>query len=202
MIETQYTIDHLPSVVRYPRGNGYGAEILKDVFGYQDAENLLPENQLPARGKVLPLGQGRVLKKGTTGKKYRVAILSIGTRAVESVLAARALEAKHPDISVIVADARFMKPLDESLIQDLATMNDVLITIEEGSKSGFGSIVSDFLINKGIMDKGLLRFRSMYIPDIWIEAGSQKEQYDIAQLNQEHIVQMIENLVEPIRNYR
>lgn len=220
MIETMYTIDHLPSAVRFPRGSGYGWDVLQDVFGYTKEDKALADatatstatsvslaaladqQHMSARGKQLPIGKGRVLKKGSSGKKYRVALLSIGTRAVEAVMAARNLEQRYPDISVMVADARYMKPLDETLIKDLAQMNDVLVTLEEGSRGGFGSAVQDFLLKEGLLDHGTLRLRSMYIPDIWIEAGSQQEQYDEARLNEKHIVETVENLVEKIRNYR
>ena len=102
----------------------------------------------------------------------------------------------------MVADARFMKPLDEALIKDLASVNDILITVEEGSKGGFGSHVMDFLSQNGALDSGMLKVRSMYIPDIWIEAGTQKEQYDIAKLNQEHIVAKMENVLSTMKNYK
>ena len=58
--------------------------------------------------------------------------MSIGTRLVESILAAKEIEKYHADISVTVADARFMKPLDKELINELALESDVMITIEEG----------------------------------------------------------------------
>ena len=61
MIETQYKIDHLPSAVRYPRGSGYGEEVLKDIFG----ESGYVAGELPARGQILPIGKGRLVKKGT-----------------------------------------------------------------------------------------------------------------------------------------
>ena len=128
--------------------------------------------------------------------------MSLGTRLVNAVYAARELELRNPDVSVMVADARFMKPLDIDLIRELVKMNDIMYTIEEGSIGGFGSHVADFLSKDGILDHGTLKFRSMYIPDIWIEAGTQKEQYDIAKLNEEHIVSNIEETINKIRNYR
>jgi 1-deoxy-D-xylulose-5-phosphate synthase len=202
MLETQYELDTLPSAMRYPRGSGYGREVLADVFGYTDEENVNADQSLPARGKALPIGKGRLLKKGTTGKKYRAAIISLGTRAVESVYAARALEAANPDLSVMVADARFLKPLDEMLLRDLAVMNDIVVTIEEGSIGGFGAAVNDYLLREGLLDKGTVKLRNMYIPDIWIEAGPQKDQYDIAKLNSEHIVAKVQDLLSSIKNYR
>ena len=92
------------------------------------------------------------------------------------MLAARALEAQHTDLSVTVADARFMKPLDEGLITALARNSDVLVTVEEGSKGGFGDAVMSLLSEAGLLDGGSLRARTMVIPEIWIEAGPQKDQ--------------------------
>lgn len=199
MVETLYTIDHLPSAVRFPRGSAYGTEKLKEIYG---STALGPNNELPARGEVLPIGKGRIVKKGEAGKAYRATILSIGTRLVDSVMAARAIEAKHPDVAVTVADARFMKPLDEDLIRTLANESDVLVTVEEGSKGGFGDHVLHFLTQEGLLDRGTLRARTMVIPDIWIEAGPIKDQYDIAGLNEPHIIAKVEELVKSIRDYR
>jgi 1-deoxy-D-xylulose-5-phosphate synthase len=199
MVETSYTIDRWPSVVRFPRGSGYGAEKLTEIYG---STALGPNNELPARGEVLPIGKGRVVKKGEAGKAYRATILSIGTRLVDSVMAARAIEAKYPDVAVTVADARFMKPLDEDLIRSLANESDVLVTVEEGSKGGFGDHVLHFLAQDGLLDRGTLRARTMVIPDIWIEAGPIKDQYDIAGLNEPHIAAKVEELVKSIRDYR
>lgn len=95
-----------------------------------------------------------------------------------------------------------MKPLDENLLRNLAIESDVMITIEEGSIGGFGSHVLHFLTNDGLLDYGTLKFRSMVIPDEWIEAGPQKDQYDIAKLNQPHIVYKIQQIVDMIKNYR
>eukprot|EP01039_Chlorochromonas_danica_P005135 gene5135-5642_t len=199
MIETQYVLENRPSAMRFPRGSGYGDEVLRDIYG---GDSGYVQGDLPARGKILPIGKGRIVKKGLSGKKYRATLLSIGTRLVDAVRAARALEARHPDLSVIVADARFMKPLDETLIRDLALMSHIMVTVEEGSKGGFGAHVGDFLSNEGLLDQGTLRYRSMYIPDIWIEAGTQQEQYDIAQLNEQHIVEKLDQIYNGIKNYR
>ena len=180
-------------------------------------------------------------------KKYKVAILSIGTRLVESVLAARLLESQHPDLSVCVADARFMKPLDEQMIAQLGLHSDVLVTVEEGSKGGFGAHVLHYLSEAGLLEleQGQsvstgaggrsnsavsaaiavggsgdftatvidssattrsrprpLKIRTMHIPDVWIEAGPQRDQYDIAGLNQQHIVDKVAALVGSLRPYR
>lgn len=206
MIETVYKYDNGPSAVRYPRGNGLGVEKLKDLFGTE-----LVNGELPSRGQVLPIGKGRIIKSydkqrekktGPSSRPIRVALVSIGTRLEHAVLAGRELESKYPDVSVCVADARFMKPLDVDLITDLGLQSDVMITIEEGSRGGFGAAVMDCLTESGLLDNGSLRMRQMVIPDIWIEQGPQKDQYDIAELNQEHIVVKAEHLIAGVKNYR
>ena len=61
MIETAYTIDNRPSAVRFPRGSGYGRDKLVDVLG---STELGANNEMPSRGQVLPIGKGRIVKKG------------------------------------------------------------------------------------------------------------------------------------------
>lgn len=196
MVETAYSINHVPSVVRYPRASAYGAERLKDLLGI----SLGASGELPARGTVLPIGQGRIIRRDAGKKKYRAAILSLGTRLVDAVLACRQLEEMHPDTAFTVADARFMKPLDEKLISQLAAESNVLITIEEGSKGGFGAHVLHHLTDAGHLDLGTLRFRSMVIPDVWIEHGTQKEQYDIAGLNEPMITDKVDRLLHLVKD--
>jgi 1-deoxy-D-xylulose-5-phosphate synthase len=160
MVNTAVTINDRPSAFRYPRGNGYGVN-------------------LPSINEVLEIGKGRVVKKGT-----KVCLLSLGTRLQECIKASQQLDAKG--ISTTVIDARFAKPLDEKLILDSAKSHEVLITIEEGSIGGFGSHVSHLLAERGIFDKGL-KFRSMILPDVFIEQDTPERMYDIAELNALHI---------------
>lgn len=172
MIETQHKIDDLPSVTRYPRGNGYGEEVLNDIYGMPAGTSLYVNGEMPQRGHALPIGKGRVVrpfpKQGKEGQ-VRVSLLSLGTRLVDSVRAARAVEAQMgEEVVVQVADARFMKPLDEELIRSLAKESQVLVTVEEGSQGGFGAAVSLFLSEQGLLDTGSLMLRTMVIPDKWI----------------------------------
>lgn len=198
MIETSHLINDMPSVVRFPRGNGYGAATVTEMFGTP-----LPNgDNFAVKGTALVIGKGRIVKQHSTDKSIKVCILSIGTRLMDSVLAAREIEKLHPDTSVTVADARFMKPLDTNLVAKLALENNILITIEEGSSGGFGSAVLQHITDEGLLDRGTLRARSMVIPDIWIEAGPQKDQYDIAQLNHPHITAKIESLLKDLRSHR
>lgn len=191
MVRTAHGIDDLPSVLRYPRGTGYGLETLNNLFGY----NL---EAMPEEGVTLEIGKGRVVRKGRSGitnRKQRVALLSIGTRLSKSLEAANNIEAQHEDLCVTVADARFMKPLDHDLIRSLVLEHGVLITVEEGSIGGFGDHVIHFLTDDGALDKGDLKVRSMVIPDRFIEAGAQSEQYEDAGLNTHHIEEKILGLV-------
>ncbi len=164
MVATMAAIEDGPSGVRYPRGEGLGIE------------------PVPARGSVLPIGKGRVLREGSN-----IAILSYGARLPECLKAADELATMG--LSCTVADARFAKPLDTALIGQLARHHEVLITIEEGSMNGFGGLVMHHLALAGLLDGGL-KFRPMTLPDIWIDHESPKKQYDIAGLNAPQIVTM------------
>jgi 1-deoxy-D-xylulose-5-phosphate synthase len=154
MIATACEIDDRPSAFRYPRGEGVGVEI-------------------PDLAAPLAIGKGRVLREGTA-----VAILSLGTRLKDALLAADQLAARG--LSATVADARFAKPLDEELILRLAREHEALITVEEGSMGGFGAFVLQFLAAKGALDRGL-KIRTLVLPDrfqdqdkpeaMYVEAG-------------------------------
>ncbi len=159
-VATAAAIDDRPSAFRYPRGEGVGLD-------------------LPERGEVLPIGKGRIVREGS-----RVAILSLGTRLAEACKAAEDLAARG--LSTTVADARFMKPLDEELILRLAREHEVLITVEEGSIGGFGSHVLHFLAQSGVLDRGL-KVRSLVLPDRFLDHEQPKVQYDEAGLNAPHI---------------
>ncbi len=163
MVATMAAIDDGPSGVRYPRGEGLGVEAL------------------PARGTVLPIGKGRILREGT-----KVAILSYGARLQECLKAADELATLG--LSTSVADARFAKPLDTRLVEQLARHHEVLITIEEGSINGFGGLVMHHLATHGLLDHGL-KLRPMTLPDIWIDHEAPRKQYDLARLNAPQIVE-------------
>ncbi len=162
MVATAASYDKGPIAFRYPRGEGVGVE-------------------LPQKGEVLEIGKGRVMREGK-----QVAILSFGTRLKEAMLAAEDLE-KH-GIDATVADARFAKPLDEALVARLARGHEVLITVEEGSVGGFGSFVQQFLLDDGAFDRGSLRFRSMVLPDQFIEHDKPEKLYAAAGLDAKGIV--------------
>jgi 1-deoxy-D-xylulose-5-phosphate synthase len=98
--------------------------------------------------------------------------------------AAEALAARG--ITPTIADARFAKPLDSELILKLAADHEALITIEEGAVGGFGSHVAQLLAEEGVFDRGL-KYRSMVLPDTFIDQASPEDMYAVAAMNAEHI---------------
>jgi 1-deoxy-D-xylulose-5-phosphate synthase len=161
MVATQVAINDRPSALRYPRGEGRGVE-------------------MPEVGVPLPIGKGRIIREGK-----KVALLSFGTRLAECEKAADELAAHG--LSATIADARFMKPLDEELVLKLARDHDILITIEEGSIGGFGSHVMQYLSDHGMLDGGL-RMRSMVLPDVFLDHDSPNAMYARAGLDAKGIV--------------
>jgi 1-deoxy-D-xylulose-5-phosphate synthase len=162
MVATAVSIDDRPSAVRFPRGEATG------------------KVELPARGEVLEIGRGRVLREGS-----KVAILSLGPRLAEAMKAADELAARG--LPTTVADARFAKPLDTVLIEQLARDHAVLITIEEGSSGGFGASVMQHLAWAGLLDGGV-KLRPMVLPDRFLEHDSQAKQMAAAGLTARDIV--------------
>ena len=165
MINTSVNINDRPSAFRYPRGNGTGVE-------------------LPSIKETLEIGKGRVIKEGK-----KIALINFGTRLEECKKASEKLLKKDIDCTII--DARFAKPLDEKLIMEVASNHEVLITIEEGSIGGFGSHVMQFLSDRGVFDRGL-KFRSMILPDIFIDQDTPEKMYETAGLDSSSIAHKVE----------
>jgi 1-deoxy-D-xylulose-5-phosphate synthase len=161
MVATQTAYDAGPSALRYPRGEGVGIA-------------------LPERGEILPIGKGRVLRQGS-----KIAILTLGPRLHDALKAADELAARG--FSTTVADARFAKPFDEELVAQLARDHAVLLTVEEGSVGGFGSLVGHFLAHRGLLDGGV-KFRPMCFPDRFIDHASPAAQLAEAGLTQKDMV--------------
>ncbi|KAL5541770.1 hypothetical protein UlMin_009480 [Ulmus minor] len=174
MVATAVAIDDRPSCFRYPRGSGIGVP-------------LPPGN----KGTPLEVGKGRLLIEGE-----RVALLGYGA-AVQSCLNAATL-VEPLGLRLTVADARFCKPLDHSLIRSLAKTHEVLITVEEGSIGGFGSHVVQFLALDGLLD-GKLKWRPLVLPDRYIEHGSPVDQFAEAGLTPCHIAATVLNVLGQTR---
>ena len=164
MVRTCALHDDGPAAVRYPRGNGVGVA-------------------LPAVPQRLEIGKGRIVREGR-----QVAILSLGTRLEEALKAAEALEAKG--LSTTVADLRFAKPLDETLIRRLLTTHEVAVTIEEGAIGGLGAHVLTLASDSGLIDNGL-KLRTMRLPDIFQDQDKPEKQYADAKLDAAGIVDTV-----------
>ena len=162
MVATARLIDDRPSAFRYPRGTGRGVP--------------LPETPEP-----LEIGRGRIVREG-----HAVALLSLGGRLAECLDAADALAKRG--LATTVADARFAKPLDRSLILRLARDHEVLITVEEGAAGGFGAHVLHLLAREGALDRGL-RIRTLTLPDRFIDHDTQKAMYADAGLTAAEITE-------------
>ena len=101
---------------------------------------------------------------------------------------------KKKGITISIFDARFAKPLDEKSIIELASNHEAIITIEEGSIGGFGSHVSKLFSDRGFFDKGL-KFRSMILPDRFLDQDTPDKMYKTAGLDCESIVEKVENVL-------
>jgi 1-deoxy-D-xylulose-5-phosphate synthase len=161
MIATCAAHDSGPIALRYPRGEGVGVE-------------------MPERGEPLEIGKGRVLCEGS-----RIAILSLGTRLAEALVAAEDLAARG--LSTTVADARFAKPIDRELVLRLAASHEVLLTVEEGAAGGFGAHVLGLLAEAGALDAGL-RIRTLTLPDVFQDQDKPDRLYAAAGLDAKAIV--------------
>ena len=168
MINTSVDINNRPCAFRYPRGTGFGLE-------------------LPSINEKIEIGKGKIVLEGK-----KLAILSFGTRLNECLVAAENLKKKG--IHITIVDARFAKPLDENLIWQIATDHEALITIEEGSIGGFGSHVSNFLSEKNLLDKSL-KFRSMVLPDKFIDQDKPDFMYRAAGLDAQSIQEKVLDLL-------
>ena len=169
MVNTAVKIHDRPCAFRYPRGNGVGIE-------------------LPNISEILEIGKGRIIRQGK-----QAVILCLGTRLEECKKAAEILSSKGIELTIV--DARFAKPLDEKLIMEVATSHEAVITIEEGSIGGFGSHVAQLLSDRGVFDKGL-KFRSMILPDIFIDQDTPDAMYKKANLDCDSIVEKVENVLK------
>ena len=165
MVATAAAYDEGPIAFRYPRGDGVGVD-------------------MPARGSVLEIGKGRMMREGT-----HAAILSLGTRLADALKAAEILETYG--VSTSVADARFAKPLDRELLRRLAREHEILITVEEGSTGGFAAQVFQALSDDGLLDgvgRRPLKVRAMALPDVYLDHDKPEKLYARAGLDAKGMV--------------
>ncbi len=139
MLHTAYLYNG-PAAVRYPRGNGIGVEI---------------EQQLTA----LEIGKAEIVASFNEHQDEQISILAFGSRVIAAIEAAQALAIAH-DVGVRVVNMRFVKPLDEQIIDQLAATTSLFVTVEEHAvMAGAGSAVNEYLaqaqIVKPILNLGL-----------------------------------------------
>jgi 1-deoxy-D-xylulose-5-phosphate synthase len=170
MIATAVQHDSGPIAFRYPRGEGMGVD-------------------MPERGQPLPIGKGRILQQGQD-----VALLSFGAHLSEVLAAAEILT--QSGLSVTVADARFAKPLDTALIDQLVAGHGAVVTVEQGATGGFGALVLHYLANAGLLDSGCA-IRTMTLPDCFIDQAKPEEMYAAAGLRAADIAAMAARAFKP-----
>ncbi len=168
MINTSIDINDKPSAFRYPRGTGIGIK-------------------LPEINEKVEIGKGRVIKEGK-----EIALINFGARLQECQKALNNLEKKGLNLTLI--DARFCKPLDENLMWNTAKNHEVVISIEEGSIGGFGSHLSKFLSEKGLLEK--IKFRSMTFPDKFIDQDKPDIMYQIAGLDSKAVEEKVYEVLD------
>ena len=168
MINTSVDINDKPSAFRYPRGSGIGIK-------------------LPEINEKIEIGKGRVIKEGK-----EIALINFGARLQECQKALNNLEKKGLNLTLI--DARFCKPLDENLMWNTAKNHEIIISIEEGSIGGFGSHLSKFLSDKGLLEK--IKFRSMTFPDNFIDQDKPDLMYQIAGLDNKAIEEKVYEVLD------
>ena len=149
MLRTAIAYEDGPIALRYPRGEALGVA-------------------LPKTPERIPIGTGEILRVGAgTGPQGRVALIGYGTGVAKALEAATLLEA---DAGVTVADARFAKPIDSSLVLQLAAEHELLVTVEEGVLAGgFGSAVWETLNEAGA---GATRIIRVGLPDRYVTHGA------------------------------
>ncbi len=168
MMKTSASIDNCPSAFRYPRGVG----IINDLDGLDEIE----------------IGKGYIDTEGDN-----IAILNLGTRLENIKNACKILN--NNNIYPTIADARFAKPLDTNLIDNLIENHKYLITIEEGSIGGFGSHVLNYVHNIRLKRSSVI-IKNIFFPDKFIEHMKPEEQYEEMKMDINSIVKQISRLYD------
>ncbi|MDD4993041.1 MAG: 1-deoxy-D-xylulose-5-phosphate synthase [Paludibacter sp.] len=161
-----------PFVIRYPRGKGYIIDWKQPM-------------------KALEIGKGEKLKDGKD-----LAILTLGTIANSTAKAIELVEKEH-HISIAHYDLRFLKPLDQEMMHQVAKNFKHIITLEEGViQGGFGSAILEFISDNGYTNQ----VKRLGMPDSFIEHGTPEELMHMLGLDAEGIAQSIESWLEKIKS--
>ena len=151
MLHTAY-MHQGPAAVRYPRGNGLGVEIQQTMI-------------------TMDIGKAELLATFNTEHEDGISILAFGSRVQPALEAAKQL-AEQLDVAVRIVNMRFVKPLDEQIIRDLADQTSLFVTVEEHAvMAGAGSAVNEFMAQAQILKPML----NLGLPDTFLAQASHAE---------------------------
>lgn len=176
MVHTANAYDTGPIAFRFPRGEGEGVE-------------------LPANPQILEIGKGRIVRQGKG-----VALLSLGSRL--SACSQAADEMAKQGLNITVADARFAKPIDEALLEQLLSTHDLVLTVEEGAAGGFGSHVLELAALQGWNRAEYGRIVPLFLPDMFQQSASPQEMIAEAGLDADGIAKQIQKHLQPMEQFR
>ncbi|MDH2464607.1 1-deoxy-D-xylulose-5-phosphate synthase [Acinetobacter baumannii] len=168
MLHTAYAYNG-PAAVRYPRGAGVGVEIQKEMT-------------------VLELGKAEIVAEIKANSDEQITVLAFGSRVMVALEAAEQFSQKH-DVSVCVVNMRFVKPLDEQMIRDLAEHTHLFVTVEEHAiMGGAGSAVNEFMAQEQIV-KPII---NLGLPDSFLHQATHNQMLQDCGLDAKGILNSIE----------
>ncbi|MBJ9422779.1 1-deoxy-D-xylulose-5-phosphate synthase [Acinetobacter seifertii] len=168
MLHTAYVYNG-PAAVRYPRGAGVGVEIQKEMT-------------------ILELGKAEIVAEINANNDEQITILAFGSRVMVAIEAGEQLAQKH-DVGVRVVNMRFVKPLDEQIIRDLAEHTHLFVTVEEHAiMGGAGSAVNEFMVQEQIV-KPII---NLGLPDSFLHQASHNQMLQDCGLDTKGILNSIE----------
>ncbi|MEI1744560.1 1-deoxy-D-xylulose-5-phosphate synthase [Acinetobacter baumannii] len=168
MLHTAYAYNG-PAAVRYPRGAGVGVEIQKEMT-------------------VLELGKAEIIAEIKANSDEQITVLAFGSRVMVALEAAEQFAQKH-DVSVCVVNMRFVKPLDEQMIRDLAEHTHLFVTVEEHAiMGGAGSAVNEFMAQEQIV-KPII---NLGLPDSFLHQATHNQMLQDCGLDAKGILNSIE----------
>ncbi|MFI8011533.1 1-deoxy-D-xylulose-5-phosphate synthase [Acinetobacter sp. ABJ_C4_1] len=168
MLHTAYAYNG-PAAVRYPRGAGVGVEIQKEMT-------------------VLELGKAEIVAEIKPNSDEQITVLAFGSRVMVAIEAAEQLAQKH-DVGVRVVNMRFVKPLDEQMIRDLAEHTHLFVTVEEHAiMGGAGSAVNEFMAQEQIVRPII----NLGLPDSFLHQASHNQMLQDCGLDAKGILNSIE----------
>jgi len=175
MLNTACMINNQPSAIRIPRAN------TQENLNYHDTQ-------------TLPIGKGKVVLQG-----QNIAIIAYGTIIENALQASKMFFAKY-GFEFTIINALFAKPLDEDLILSTAKKHSIVFTIEEGAMGGFGSAVAHLLLQNNLLDAGKIIFRSLFMPDYFIEQNTIEAMQEEANLSPSFIFEIAKKLYDTQQN--